>query len=341
MKHAFGTSIVAATLAAGTFAIGPAMAADPFYKGKTIQFQVGSGQGGTYSVYARGIIPYLQKYLAGNPTIVPQFNPRGGGRQVAAFVSNAAPKDGTVMSMVQQNVPVYFVLNPKGIKFDVSKWQWVGRIATAGSALGVWSKAPATSWDAMKQKEIVIGATGTSSETFMTPTMANKMLGTKFKIVKGYRGSRPLFKAIESGEIHAFALSYKSWNSMRPDWGKTGQVKYVMQTGLEPDPALGNVPLMWKQGKTELDRKAMRLAASSELMGRAIWFPASVPQERVDEMRVAFAKAISDPGFAAAMAKSNLPIHPASGDSLQNSAKALFNTDPKVVARAKAALGYK
>jgi hypothetical protein len=55
-------------------------------------------------------------------------------------VSNAAPKDGTVMSMVQQNVPVYFVLNPKGIKFDVSKWQWVGRIATAGSALGVWHK---------------------------------------------------------------------------------------------------------------------------------------------------------------------------------------------------------
>jgi tripartite-type tricarboxylate transporter receptor subunit TctC len=341
MKHALGTSIAAAALAAGIFAIGPAMAADPFYKGKTIQFQVGSGQGGTYSVYARGIIPYLQKYLAGNPTIVPQFNPRGGGRQVAAFVSNAAPKDGTVMSMVQQNVPVYFVLNPKGIKFDVSKWQWVGRIATAGSALGVWNKAPATSWDAMKQKEIVIGATGTSSETFMTPTMANKMLGTKFKIVKGYRGSRPLFKAIESGEIHAFALSYKSWNSMRPDWGKSGQVKYVMQTGLEPDPALGNVPLMWKQGKTELDRKAMKLAASSELMGRAIWFPAGVPQARVDEMRIAFAKAISDPGFAAAMAKSDLPIHPASGDSLQNSAKALFNTDPKVVARAKAALGYK
>jgi tripartite-type tricarboxylate transporter receptor subunit TctC len=193
----------------------------------------------------------------------------------------------------------------------------------------------------MKSKEIVLGATGTSSETFMTPTMANKMLGTKFKIVKGYRGSRPLFKAIESGEIHAFALSYKSWNSMRPDWGKTGQVKYIMQTGLEPDPALGDVPLMWKQGKTELDRQAMKLAASSELMGRAIWFPAGVPQARVDEMRVAFAKAISDPGFAAAMAKSDLPIHPASGDSLQKSAKALFNSDPKVVAWAKSALGYK
>ncbi len=114
------------------------------------------------------------------------------------------------MSMVQQNVPVYFVLNPRGIKFDVSKWQWVGRIATAGSAVGVWHKAPATTWAQMSQKEIVMGATSTSSETFMTPTMANKMLGTKFKIVRRYRGSRPLFKAIESGEINAFALSYKS-----------------------------------------------------------------------------------------------------------------------------------
>ena len=341
MKTNFVTGLAAAALGMALFDAGPAGAADPFYKGKTIQFQVGSGQGGTYSVYARGLIPYLQKYIAGNPTIVPQFNPRGGGRQVAAFVSNAAPKDGTVMSMVQQNVPVYFVLNPKGIKFDVSKWQWVGRIATAGSALGVWNKAPANTWEGMKGKEIVVGATGTSSETFMTPTMANKMLGTKFKIVKGYRGSRPLFKAIESGEIHAFALSYKSWNSMRPDWGKNGQVKYIMQTGLEPDPALKGVPMMWKQGKTELDRQAMKLAASSELIGRAIWFPAGVPQERVDEMRMAFAKATSDPGFAAAMAKSDLPIHLASGDSLQKSAKSIFDTDPKVVDHAKKALGYK
>ena len=76
-------------------------------------------------------------------------------------------------------------------------------------------------------------------------------------------------------------------------------------------------------------------------MARAIWFPAGVLQARVDEMRVAFAKAISDPGFTAAMAKSDLPIHLVLGDSLQQSAKALFNTDPKVVARAKAALGYK
>ncbi|MBT6285357.1 MAG: hypothetical protein HOI96_09280 [Rhodospirillaceae bacterium] len=85
----------------------------------------------------------------------------------------------------------------------------------------------------------------------------------------------------------------------------------------------------------------MKLAASSELMGRAIWFPAGVPQARVEEMRVAFAKAIADPGFAADMAKSDLPLHPATGASLQKSAEALFNTDPKVVAHAKAALGYK
>lgn len=340
MRSLIHTSFAVA-VAAGGIAVSPAMAAEPFYKGKTIQFQVGSGQGGTYSVYARGIIPYLKKYLAGNPTIVAQFNPRGGGRQVAAFVSNAAPKDGTVMSMVQQNVPVYFVLNPRGIKFDVSKWQWVGRIATAGSALGVWHNSPATTWDGMTRKEIVVGATGTSSETFMTPTMANRMLGTKFKIVKGYRGSRPLFKAIESGEIHAFALSYKSWNSVRPEWGKTGKVKYIMQTGLNPDPDLGNVPMMWKQGKTELDRQAMKLAASSELMGRAIWFPSGVPKARVEEMRAAFAKAIADPGFAAAMAKADLPIHPGDGASLQKDAQSLFNTDPKVVAHAKAALGYK
>lgn len=339
MKRTLGKTFIAAAVG-GLIAL-PALAADPYYKGRTITWNVGSGQGGTYSVYARGLATYMKKYLAGNPTIITQFNPRGGGRQVAAFVSNAAPKDGTVLSMVQQNVPVYYVLNPKGIKFDVSKWQWIGRIATAGSAFGVWHTAPATTWDGMKEKEVVVGATGTSSETFMTPTMANEMLGTKFKIVKGYRGSRPLFKAIESGEIHAFALSYKSWNSVRPDWGKTGKVKYIMQTGLYPDPALKGVPMMWKQGKTQLDRDAMKLAASSEIMGRAMWVPDGVPKAVVEELRAAFAKAVNDPGFVAEMKKADLPVQPATGDELQKAAESLFNTDPKVVAHAKAALGYK
>ena len=339
MKRTLGTTFVAA--AVGGLIAAPAMAADPYYKGKTITWNVGSGQGGTYSVYARGLAKYMEKNLAGNPTIITQFNPRGGGRQVAAFVSNAAPKDGTVVSMVQQNVPVYYVLNPKGIKFDVSKWQWIGRIATAGSAFGVWHTAPATTWEGMKQKEVVVGATGTSSETFMTPTMANKMLGTKFKVVKGYRGSRPLFKAIESGEVHAFALSYKSWNSVRPDWGPSGKVEYIMQTGLNPDPALKGVPMMWQLGKTELDRQAMKLAASSEIMGRAMWVPAGVPKAVVAELRAAFEKSVNDPAFIAEMKKSDLPVQPMTGQDLQKAAEALFNTDPKVVARAKEALGYK
>ena len=58
-------------------------------------------------------------------------------------------------------------------------------------------------------------------------------------------------------------------------------------------------------------------------------------------VRAAFSKAIADPGFAADMAKADLPLHPGDGASLQRDAESLFNTDPKVVAHAKAALGYK
>lgn len=333
---------ILAAAAVAAAALAQPVAADAiadFYAGRTITFVTGSGPGGTYGVYAQTFAPFLKKHMPGNPSVVVQFDPAGGGRHAAAYVSNAAPKDGTVICMTQQNVPIFHVLGAKGISFDVSKWQWIGKLASVGSVMGVWHTAPARTLDEMRRKQIVVGATGTGSETFMNPTLAAKLLGAKLKIVTGYRGSRPLFKAIEQGEIHAFALSYQSFKALHGDWIKDGKIVFAMQTGLEPEPDLKNVPLMWQLASNARDRAAMKLVASASKFGRSLWAPEGVPKDRVAALRAAFDKAVKDKDFVAAVAKRKLPFGPAPAEEMENLVKELLATDRNAIAHAKATLG--
>ncbi len=50
----------------------------PFYQGKTITLVRGSTPGGVGELRVRAVIPYLQKYIPGNPTIIMEFMPGGG-----------------------------------------------------------------------------------------------------------------------------------------------------------------------------------------------------------------------------------------------------------------------
>jgi tripartite-type tricarboxylate transporter receptor subunit TctC len=334
-----GALFVVLAVSAAPAAPAAAQSAEEFYKGRTVTWVVGAGAGGTYGIYARIMARGLAKHIPGNPTVVVQHDGAGGGRKAAAFVSNAAPKDGTVIGMTQQNVPIFHILKAKGINFDASRWQWIGNMATFGSVLAVWHTAPAKTLDAMKKTEIVVGATGTSSETFMNPTMAEKFLGLKFKIVTGYRGSRPLFKALEQGEIHGFALSYNSFTVNHADWIRDRLIVFPMQTGFAPEADLKGVPVMWQLGRTEMDRQAMRLVASAERFGRSLFAPGGVPADRVAALRAAFDAAMKDEAVVGEFSKRNLPLDPQPGSEVEKVFGELGAVAPDVIAHAKNTLG--
>lgn len=317
-----------------------AQSVEKFYKGRTITWVVGSGAGGSYGLYARILAPYLEKYIPGNPSIVIQHNPKGGGRHAANFVHNAAAKDGTVICMTQQNVPVFQVLQPAGIKFDVFKWNWIGNMATIRGVMALWHAAPATTLKGATRTEVIMGASGKSSETYMNPTLTNSLLGTKFKVVTGYRGSRPLFKAIEQGEVHGFAISGLSFKLRAQEWIKTRKIRFAAQTGLDADPDFPKVPVLWKLGKTKRDQEILKLVATASKFGRAIWAPPGVPPKRVEALRRAFDTAMKDPNFLVEAEKRRLPIEPVTAADLSAITRALAATDPDTITAAKQALDY-
>ena len=61
----------------------------PYYAGKTITVIEGNSAGGVADLRTKSIMQFLQKYIPGNPTIVTQYVPGGGG-QAANQIYRAA-----------------------------------------------------------------------------------------------------------------------------------------------------------------------------------------------------------------------------------------------------------
>src|SRR5947199_110096 len=93
-----------------------------FYRGKTVRVLAAFDAAGNAGLIVQAVGAHLGRHLAGNPTVVPQFMPGGGGLVQANYLYTAAPKDGTVIGLLFDNLPTSQVLEPTGIKFDAKQF---------------------------------------------------------------------------------------------------------------------------------------------------------------------------------------------------------------------------
>lgn len=330
-------------LALAALTAGPANAqsAADFYKGKTIKFSVGVGAGGNFALYARSFAPYFRKHMPGNPNVVVQYMPGGGGRKLAKYMHHVANKDGTQIAMTLHTVPFSQVVRPKGATFNAAEWNWIGNIAPLAGVLAVVNTAPATSLNGAKNKEVVLGASAKGSSTWLDPTLTNLFTGTKFRMVLGYRGANGLAKALEGGEIQGYAINFLSWKITRPSWIKSGRVRFLVQFGLQKDKDLPNVPLLIDLAPDKLSKLVARFAGTSNEIARAIFAPPGVPKDRVAAMRKAFDASVRDPGFLADAIKRNFEVLPATGAEVQKLVDSIVNAPPEVVSMVQRLAGPK
>src|SRR5438067_5048644 len=92
-------------LAAGAAALaaltGTVAAQAPSLAGKNVQMIIGFASGGINDVWGRVIARHIGKHLPGKPTIVPQNMPGAGSLNAANYIYNVAPKDGSVVGLIQ------------------------------------------------------------------------------------------------------------------------------------------------------------------------------------------------------------------------------------------------
>src|SRR5580700_690189 len=117
-------------LATVLFALAPACADEPFYKGKSISLVIASNTSGGYDTYGRLLARHLPKHLAGNPSVVPQNMPGAGGVRGANYIYAVAPKDGTTIGIFDQAVFLNQMLGVPGLRGDARNFNWIGRMAS-------------------------------------------------------------------------------------------------------------------------------------------------------------------------------------------------------------------
>jgi hypothetical protein len=108
-----------------------------FYRGKTLQINVGFGVGGSYDTYARVLSEHIGRQIPGNPRAIVVNMAGAGSLRLANWLYNVAPKDGTVF----------------GTNFDPTKFNWIGSANNEVSTCISWHTAPVKTFDQLRDTE--------------------------------------------------------------------------------------------------------------------------------------------------------------------------------------------
>lgn len=298
--------------AMGALAPAGAMAQD-FWAGKQVTYIVGSATGGGYDNLARLTARHLGKHLAGNPTFVVQNMPAGNSVAAANHIYAVAPKDGTAIALLQRGMLLAHLINTGGIQFDVQKLNWLANLNSETGLVLAYANAPHQSAKDLFDKELIVGAS-TGIDPELSPRIYNALLGTKFKIVTGYRGTTEIGLAMERGEVQGIGdWSWSSLKLQKPQWIKENKIRILMQGALEKDPELPDVPNALDFVKNDTDRKALELYFSQKTVARPVVAPPGVPSERVADWRKAFSALASDKAFLEEADKSRIEVSISSG----------------------------
>jgi tripartite-type tricarboxylate transporter receptor subunit TctC len=305
-----------------------------FYRGKTINVLIGTVVGGEYDLHTRLVARFMGKHIPGNPNIVPQNMAGGGGIMMANYIYTVPPKDGTFLGVMNNGYPLAQAMKDPTVKFDTSKFHWLGTIAPTSETLTVWHTTGVKTLEDARQKEVVIGATGKGSIIYTFPKLMNELLGTKFKIVLGYRGGNDVNGAMERGEVGGRDNTWSSWKSTKPHWLANKQIYIIAQGGITAKDLPG-VPNVEDVAKSDDDRRIFRLFTTGSKLGRPLVTTPGVPADRVEALRKAFLDTMKDSEFLAAAAKAKVEVDPISGVELQKMVAEMLDTPQPLLERAK------
>ena len=188
-----------------------------------------SGVGGSVALYGRLFADFVGRHIPGNPTVNTAMMPGAGGVTSVEYVANVAPKDGTVIGEILS--PALLVPMMRSVRFDPTKLQWLGSLTDRPGVVAVWHTARATTLDGVRKTEVAMGSSGVGAGNFQVPTLANVVLGTKFKVVTGYKSGGDINLAIERGEVDGRFNYWSGFTSVKSDWIRDGKLKFLFRTG--------------------------------------------------------------------------------------------------------------
>src|SRR5205085_8914616 len=212
------------------------------------------------------------------------------GLRAANHLFSVAAKDGTAIGIFDQAVFLDQLLEIPGLRGDVRQFNWIGRMMSNSAVLFAWHTAAVRQIEDAFTHELIVAASGSSSR--LNWTALNALTGTKFKLLTGYESPQAAKIAMERGEVEALSLPWPVLRTENPDWLRDHTVNLLLQTGIEKNRTLPDLPRMVDLAKTDDDRQVLGIFSASSVVGRSFVAPPGLPPERVEEWRGAFTELI-------------------------------------------------
>ena len=276
--------ILLAVLAAFVTLVGPAHAET--WPAHPITIVVPVPPGGTVSLYGTTIAQFMERYIPGHPNIIHEYRAGSGGVVAANYVFNAAPKDGTVFTTLLSTAIILKQLRPKAAKFVPAEFNFIGRMTDNPRVLITWHATGINSIEDARKQDVPIGSAAKLSVTAIHPLLMNRLAGTKFQIVNGYRGAGPSYLAMERGEIAGTTVAWDGLVGNRLDWVKEGKVKIILRMGSRTLPGYESVPELRDFGNTPEEKAVLKLMSLPADTGQVLAAPPGIPADRLHHLRI-------------------------------------------------------
>jgi tripartite-type tricarboxylate transporter receptor subunit TctC len=325
-------------LATTTTAVLVALASSPgladaadIFAGKQIRVIIPGGTAGGYALYGQLAAQHLTRFIPGNPGVAISYMPGASGLNAMNHLYEVASKDGTVIAVMQQDLASNQARRLNGVRYDAARFNYIIRATSNVPVHMIWHTAKAASIEELKKHEVVTGAVGTGGTHNDLPHAQNALIGTKWKVIGGYKGNDESRIAMERGEVQAAVSPATLFNEQLRPWREQGKVKVVVQYADFRHPGLPEVPSVVELTDDPEAKAVFRFLVSLSTLGRAFGLPPGVPAETVAVLRKAFTDMINDPVFRADAEKRGADLHPMKGDELAADINRVIMTPPGIV----------
>ena len=254
------SGLVASVLAVAASAAAFAQPASDYYRGKQIRMIVGHPVGNDYDLGARFLAKYLTRHIPGNPLIVVSNMPAASSVAAANFLYTQAPRDGTVLGSFSRNIPSQALMRQANLDIDPRRYSWIGGTALPGRVCAAWHTAKVRTPADLLTTELIVGGGGSGSSLSILPTVLNHVLGTKFRLVEGYKGTNDTVIAMERGEVEGVCATYGQFR-VHERALKEGKLRLILRAEESPIAAVpgGAVDLRPHQDRGAASTDALRV----------------------------------------------------------------------------------
>jgi tripartite-type tricarboxylate transporter receptor subunit TctC len=300
MKYSL-TAMLVAVFIHLTILPDPLFSQADFYRGKTITIIQDRDPGGSGDLRVKVMLPFLQKHIPGNPTVISEYMPGGGGRKAANYIFRSSRPDGLTIGNAGSSMVQLEILGESGVLYSIDKFIYLGSPYSVYHPVFLTRKQ--AGFDSLAKLRaasgIRVGGQSVGFSTYIEGRLFAYVLGLKDpKFVTGYGGPE-LDPALLRGEIDARA-SGADGVLRTPEWLKGGVVDFHTILNIpkeEKHPQFSHLPELENLARSDKDRKLIILQRAFRVAGAPYFLPPGTPKDRVELLQEAFRKTYTDPEF--------------------------------------------